>query len=575
MSSSQLQKDRAAATIIQCAIEKHGDRFDYSKTVYLGTNAKSVVRCVKHNLEFETVLRAHIKGNGGCPECSYESRLAVSRRLNDEARANYFQRARAAHNSAYTYDESSYSNIRSDVTAYCLKHGKFTVHAGRHVLGKAGCPYCGDPYLKSARDAFITRARNIHGDRYSYDKVKYGKTNRAKLLITCPTHGDFEQSPFVHLQGKGCPECAKIALKEAGIKAARQSNDAARSSFVKDSNQTHNNKYDYSKVVYKTNRDKVTITCPEHGDFEQNAGSHRAGTGCPKCGEKRSRSEEEVLAYVRSLGVTASHRVKDLIPPYEVDIYLPDHKVGIEYHGLYWHSSKFRENDYHQRKMLAARAAGIRLIQIFSDEWINKRETVKSVLAQKLGLSSNKTYARNCVVETISPVEARSFLEDNHLQGADAHAVAYGLRCKGNNRLLALLTMAKPSKSGGNHDADWNVSRFVIKCGWTVSGAFSKLLKHFIRKHAGKTIVTYADLRWSNGDVYRKNGFSHTHDTKPNYWYVRTDEAKRYHRYGFRKSLLKRRLAMYDESLTERENMDNNGWLRVYDAGNAAFIMHV
>lgn len=574
MSSSQLQKDRAATTIIQRAVEKHGNRFDYSKTVYLGTNAKSVVRCVKHGLEFETVLRAHIKGDGGCPKCAAESRLAISRGLNEAARITYFDRAGRVHNHTYAYDKDSYVNIKNNITAYCSKHGRFTVHAGRHLLGKAGCPYCGDPYLRSARDAFIERATAIHGDQYSYDKVAYGKTNRDKVTITCLQHGDFEQSPGQHLLGKGCPACGEERARLGGEKAARLLNEQAKATFIPDSNKTHDGKYDYSLVNYVDSKTKVTIICPEHGEFSQLPDSHRAGLGCYKCGEKRSRSEEEVLEYVRSLGVVAEHRNRTVIAPYEIDVYLPEHKVGIEYHGLYWHSNKFRPNDYHQQKLLAARAAGIRLYQIFSDEWINRRAVVESALAQKLGFTKFKTSARVCIIRTVDAPVARKFLDENHLQGADTHTIAYGLYAK-DDQLLALLTMAPPSRSGGNHRADWNVSRFVVRAGWSVAGAFSRLLRHFIRRHTGKTIITYADLRWSDGAVYLKNGFTHTHDTAPNYWYVRTDEAKRHHRFSFRKSRLKDKLANYDASLTERENMDNNGWLRVYDAGNAAFIMSV
>jgi hypothetical protein len=122
---------------------------------------------------------------------------------------------------------------------------------------------------------FIKRASIVHGGKYQYDKTVYQNMHK-KVIITCPEHGDFEQAPTNHLAGKGCPDC-------------NPSKRNTQESFIKKAKALHGNFYDYSKVVFKRNKDKVIIICPKHGEFLQEANSHLQGFGCPACNnEKRS-----------------------------------------------------------------------------------------------------------------------------------------------------------------------------------------------------------------------------------------------------------------------------------------------
>lgn len=117
---------------------------------------------------------------------------------------------------------------------------------------------------------FIERSKQIHGDKYDYSKTVY-KDAHTRVVITCPTHGDFEQLPTNHLAGKGCRLCSSNV-------------ENTTATFITKARKVHGDKYDYSKTVFKRNRDKVIITCPIHGDFEQEANSHLQGFGCKKCG---------------------------------------------------------------------------------------------------------------------------------------------------------------------------------------------------------------------------------------------------------------------------------------------------
>lgn len=139
-------------------------------------------------------------------------------------------------------------------------------------------------------DGFIARARNVHGNKYDYSKVKY-VNSATKVVIICPIHGEFEQSPLSHLKGRGCRRCYFVVTTD---------------DFIRKAIKIHGNKYDYSKVNYINPQKKVCITCPEHGDFLQEPRKHLAGFGCIMCGyksesEKKRQSNEWFLEKAKQI----------------------------------------------------------------------------------------------------------------------------------------------------------------------------------------------------------------------------------------------------------------------------------
>lgn len=123
-------------------------------------------------------------------------------------------------------------------------------------------------------ELWIQRAVAIHKDKYDYSKVNY-TTCSEKVVIICPTHGEFWQIPSNHLSDRGCPQCGRLRTDSARCKSV--------DSFIKECNIIHNNKYDYALVSYKVRKDKIKIICPIHGEFLQIASDHLKGSGCPKC----------------------------------------------------------------------------------------------------------------------------------------------------------------------------------------------------------------------------------------------------------------------------------------------------
>jgi hypothetical protein len=277
-----------------------------------------------------------------------------------------------------------------------------------------------------------------------------------------------------------------------------------------------------------------------------------------------SKHQKEISDYIQSLGVTVLNNHKKSLNGVEIDVYIPELKIGFEYNGLFWHSEKMgKHKNYHLDKQKLANKHGIKLYHIFSDEWINNPEIVTKKIKHILKLSDNKIYARNCVIKEIDSKEKEDFLNKNHIQGGDKSK--YKLGALYNDELVAVMTFSELRNVLGSKKEDgvYELVRFSSK---NVVGIASKMLKYFIKKYNPKKIISYADKRWTSSDnVYEKIGFKLVSETKPNYWYIMGD-SKRYHRYNFRKDLLVKQ--GYDKNKTEKEIMTDKGYLFVWDCGN-------
>lgn len=186
----------------------------------------------------------------------------------------FIRKALKVHGDWYDYSKVEYKNAKTKVTIICPIHKDFEQTPTNHLNGK-GCNKCGNlnrgKYHVLTTQTFIERSKSIHNNKYDYSKVNY-INNSTKVTITCPIHGDFDQIPSSHLIGKGCPECS-------GNKKYTSE------TFIQKAKEVHGNKYSYSKVNYINYNTKVIITCPIHGDFEQEPSSHLHNHGCPKCGD--------------------------------------------------------------------------------------------------------------------------------------------------------------------------------------------------------------------------------------------------------------------------------------------------
>ena len=334
-------------------------------------------------------------------------------------------------------------------------------------------------------------------------------------------------------------------------------------------------KYNYKLLEPYTGRNSyIKVQCENNHIFEHRFwnGSFIQNKFCPVCFPLGSKNEYVIKEWLENLNIEnikgyRSYYNKNQF--YEIDILCKNKKIGIEYNGLYWHSfgkDQIEDKKYHIRKSDYFKEKGIQIFHIFENEWLNptKQEIWKSIIKSNLGIN-NTIGARKCNIKILSNKDSSLFLEENHLQGSCNASIKIGLIY--NNEIVSILTLAKPRF---NKNYDWEIVRFANKINLNVIGGFSKLLKYFRQNYTG-SIITYADKRYSNGDLYRTNGFQELKDSQPNYFYTRGQEL--YSRMQFQKHKLEKQLKDYDFKLSEAENMFNNGYRRIWDCGNKVFVI--
>lgn len=537
-----------------CAV--HGDKYNYDKVVYINNQTKVCITCPIHG-DFWQRPDGHLSGKG-CSKCG-----GTSKSSKDE----FIEKANTIHNNKYSYEKTVYKNNHENVVITCPLHGDFEQTPHNHLKGK-GCPVCGKESAKHSKytqETFVEEATKVHDGFYTYDNADY-KNLRNKVKITCPTHGDFIQIAYLHINGAGCPTCAK---EKQGLKK-RKSTD----SFVEQAKEKHGDKYDYSLVDYKTAKNKVAIICPKHGVFYQSPWHHISGCGCPKCVQMFSKDEVEIFEYVKNIlgnnEVVLNHD-RNTLEGKELDIYIPSKKLAIEYNGLYWHTiNVVKKQSYHLNKLELCEQRGIKLIQVFEDEYIEHKDIVLSKIKHLLGCDDilEKVYGRKCIVNEITKKDSDTFLLKNHIQGPVSSTVYLGAY---NGDVLVGVMLFKKSNISGN----WELTRFACDITKHCIGIGGKLLSYFIKSYNPLTITSFADRRWSSSlsdNLYIKLGFKEEYKSKPDYrYYNPNDGAVRQHKFKFRKQALHRKYGL-PLTMTENQMTKKLGYKKIYDCGLIKYV---
>jgi len=292
---------------------------------------------------------------------------------------------------------------------------------------------------------------------------------------------------------------------------------------------------------------------------------------CPTCWTPRaSKGQHDLAEWLRSLGVKVRvNDRKEFKGKMELDLYIPDHKLVIEYDGLYWHSEKGRP-DIKEKSWLKfeqLKNAGLRSIMVFDYEWESKTEIVKSRIKNALGVVDRRLMARRCTIVELSSHEQKQFFELNHTQGSTACDMAFGL--KHEDVLVAVMSFGK---SRFNKKYEWELLRFATKTGTSVAGAASRLFGHWRKLNPSSSIISFSDNRWGTGNFYENLGFKNDGQTGQGYFYTNSNGVRR-SRQQHMKHKLKKVLSTFNENLSERENCWNNGWYRVWDLGNTRWVI--
>jgi hypothetical protein len=292
--------------------------------------------------------------------------------------------------------------------------------------------------------------------------------------------------------------------------------------------------------------------------------------------EYSSYGEQEIKSFIQNLDSTLliEQNTKNILKSgKELDIYLPTLHIAIEFNGIFWHSEigGNKSSRYHLEKTIECENNGIRLIHVFEDEWLNKQEIVKDRIRHIIGYSnkSENIYARKCHIQEIDYKTSTVFLEKFHIQGKDAALIRLGLFH--NSEMVSVMTFGKLRISLGNKSKinEYEMYRFCTSR--SVIGAAGKLLSFFIKHYNPTKIISYADRRYStNTTFYSKIGFELVGITTPNYFYT-MNYLNRQHRFNFRKNILSKKLSTFDPNLTEWQNMQLNGYDRIWDCGNLKY----
>lgn len=367
-------------TFVQLAKEIHGDKFDYSLVTEIkDCRDKVKVICPVHGV-FEIEVFQHIKGKKkpvGCVLCDRENKLLKGSDIKKIIEEKY------DYDLSLIDDEGRFRAI-DKVKIICPKHGVITKQVRHLVNEKEGCPKCAKQRdCKYSVQEFIELARAVHGDKYDYSLIKEIETVITRVPIICPVHGKFNQEVRKHLEGQGCRKCGRRALGDKMFKTT--------DTFIKEANETHDGFYDYSKTEYVGCNDKVTITCPIHGDFQQVPYSHIQGHGCPKCNVSHKKLENSVAQFVEELGYTIIRGNRSILYDKdtkfykEIDIYIPSLKAAIEVNGVYWHKlHEIRKPGYHIKKNKLFKENGIKLLNVCDIRWIKNETREKKRIVQFL-----------------------------------------------------------------------------------------------------------------------------------------------------------------------------------------------
>jgi hypothetical protein len=254
--------------------------------------------------------------------------------------------------------------------------------------------------------------------------------------------------------------------------------------------------------------------------FEYNVRNDRIRYGyilCPMCNPVKkpfSSSEKDLFLFIQSIYFDEiQENSRSVIPPYELDIFLPDLNLAIEFDGVYYHSDVYKPDDYHKTKTELCEKAGVRLVHIFEDDWNYKQEIMKSILQNMIHPQSNpRIQARKCLIKEADLQETNDFLGQNHIQGSVlVQTVCYGLYC---DDVLVSLMSFKKNKDG------FELQRYGILLGHTIVGGAEKLFTYFVRTHNPEFVITYADISLFTGKIYSKLGLEKIRRNKPNYMFV-------------------------------------------------------
>jgi hypothetical protein len=284
---------------------------------------------------------------------------------------------------------------------------------------------------------------------------------------------------------------------------------------------------------------------------------------CVSCHNMTSTGQREIEEFVRSLGVDVICSSRSVIPPQEIDVWIPSKKFGIEFNGLYWHSEKFREKGYHDKKSHSIKEAGGSLLHVFEDEWKNKKKIVQSMILSRIGILPHRVGARSCLLVELEPKNRKEFFESSHIDGDTRSLISWGLIHDG--KIVAAISLRKPQHKKWKNYLE--VARFATAPGFSVPGGLGRLISQsskYSKELSYQGLLSYVDQRHGYGNSYQAVGFEKIGITSPRFWW--TDYVSRFNRFSIR--------ANKKDGITEKEAASKRGVERLWGNSNAILVMN-
>lgn len=538
---------------------------------------------------------------------------------------SFVEKAKQTHGETYTYSEESYHSLPKDILITCPIHGEFKQRANRHIAG-SGCSICthkkGSDNRRATTEQFIQRMIKKWGNIFTYDRSTY-TTITSPIIITCPTHGDFQVLPVNAFKGKWhrCLECRKNEVKKydaeqfiAMCKVAhsnkytyekttlqfildkiivtcpihgdfvtrashhlhsksgcRKCNAARRTldDFLVSANKIHDNRYTYNKTEYTRNHDLGIFTCHKHGDFKQTFMSHLSGKGCPRCKVIESIPQKGIATYIKSIYTGMVDTNVRLINNKEIDIYLPDKKIAIELDGVFWHSTgcpNYQKLPVERRRNTAL-----------------KNQTFKHVAMAEKGIrlitildaewERNTEAVKNILhhtFHTLPKVGARECVLKS-INYCDCKEFMNTYHIQGNtpakyyyglyhNEELISVMSFRLNKG------EWELARYCSTK--SVQGGASKLLSAFVKEHSPAKIISFCHDRLFSGEVYAALGFTKEKSYPFDYYFF--FKGKLFTRRHFTKQKIPKEFHLKGYF----ETTENYGAYTLFVPGGTKFIKH-
>ena len=447
---------------------------------------------------------------------------------------------------------------------------------------------------RGRRTKEIEKLKQIYPD-FNYPMFRLAKTNY-KIINYCK-HGDLiiNMQTFNKIYGDNnkyyCEKCFKENMNDLFFTEDEIINNLLKLKNILTTARTHSERYlkktyptvyksildwtkQYENIEFnerlvlskKLLKNKPTCVCCENpvlfGDntvyakyCRKHANHHHT-----------SKKQKDLYEYIKSFynnKIEENYKIKNG----ELDIYMPDLNLAIEFNGLYWHSDYYKEKKYHYNKWKICKDNDIKLITIWEDDWDYRCDIIKSFIKNQLGFSENRIYARNCIIKEIIQEQKSIFLNFNHLQSDTKSKINLGLFH--NDELVSVMTFGKKRmimKSKSENDSEYELLRFCNKLNTSVVGGASKLFKYFIQNFKPTCVISYASCDISDGNLYEILNFTNKGHTGVNYYWA---SEKRYHRSNFMKYKLVKDGA--DPFKTEYEIMKERGYIKIYGTGNIKY----